>query len=209
MIRNGDGCSRHCLRHVRFYHHVMNTLIKSIEAEYLRYKSLAEAALAQVPEASLSAPGPSGGNSLAVICWHLSGNLQSRFTDFLTSDGEKPWRNREEEFKPRTVTFAELMDRWNAGWGALLGALANLTDEDLQATVTIRGQPLAVHEALHRSLAHASYHVGQVVYLAHAINGPAWSYLSIPPAGSAAYNADPKYDKPAAHATILGSTTPR
>jgi hypothetical protein len=81
----------------------MNALIRSIEAEYLRYKALAETALAQVPEPSLSQPGPAEGNSLATICWHLSGNLKSRFTDFLTSDGEKPWRNREEEFSPRTL----------------------------------------------------------------------------------------------------------
>ena len=184
----------------------MNALIKSIEAEYLRYKVLAESALAQVPEDVLSQAGPAGGNSLGVICWHLSGNLKSRFTDFLTSDGEKPWRNREEEFVARSVSRAELMEKWTDGWRALLGALQELTDADLAATVWIRGQPLLVHEALHRSLAHASYHVGQIVYLAHALCGANWHYLSIPPGGSAAYNANPLYEKAAAHAGGLAAT---
>lgn len=181
----------------------MNTLIRSIEAEYRRYKALAEAAIAQVPEADLSQPGPANGNSLATICWHVAGNLQSRFTDFLTSDGEKPWRDREQEFAARTVSRAELLARWQQGWAPLLSTLAQLTDADLAATVLIRGQPLAVHEALHRSLAHASYHVGQIVYLSHAICGTGWRYLSIPPGGSAAYNADPRYERPGAHANSL------
>ena len=104
----------------------MNALIGSIEAEYRRYRVMAEAALAQVPDDRLSAAGPSGLNSLATICWHVSGNLQSRFTDFLTSDGEKPWRNREEEFAVRTVTRTELLDKWARGWDVLLATLATL-----------------------------------------------------------------------------------
>ena len=171
------------------------TLIASIEGEYRRYKSLGEAALEQVEEDSLSVPGPSGGNSLAIICWHLAGNFQSRFTDFLTSDGEKPWRQREEEFAERKVSRSELMEKWNAGWNVLFSAVSALSDEDLVATVTIRGQSLAVHEALHRSLAHASYHVGQIVYLAHSLAGDRWKYLSIPPGGTAAYNANPYLEK--------------
>ncbi|HEU5219938.1 MAG TPA: DUF1572 family protein [Gemmatimonadales bacterium] len=181
----------------------MNTLIKSLEAEYRRYKVLAEGALSQVPEAELSMPGPNDGNSLAVICWHVAGNLQSRFTDFLTSDGEKPWRRREEEFQARSVSRATLTTKWDAGWQALFGALEALTDDHLDSTVTIRQQPLAVHEALHRSLAHVSYHVGQIVYLAHARRGTEWRYLSIPPGQSAAYNANPVYEKPAAQAEAV------
>jgi hypothetical protein len=187
----------------------MNTLIKSIESEYLRYKSLAEAALEQVPEAALSQAGPADGNSLATICWHVSGNLKSRFTDFLTSDGEKPWRNREEEFRRRTVSRPELLAKWADGWQVLLSAMGQLTDADLTRTVHIRGQPLAVHEALHRSLAHASYHVGQIVYVAHAICGSGWRYLSIPPGESAAYNANPQYEKAGAHASALDRRDPR
>lgn len=180
-----------------------NHLIKSIEAEYRRYKALADAALDQVPEAALSSPGPANGNSLAIICWHVAGNLQSRFTDFLTSDGEKPWRQREEEFAQRSVSRSELMDKWSSGWNVLFATLDELDDSHLDQSVAIRGQPLAVHEALHRSLAHTSYHVGQIVYLAHSIAGEKWNYLSIPPGGSTAYNANPQYDKPASHAGRL------
>jgi hypothetical protein len=181
----------------------MNALMQSIEAEYRRYKTLAEGALAQVPESRLSTPGPGEGNSLAILSWHISGNLQSRFTDFLTSDGEKPWRQREEEFARRDVSREELLAKWNAGWGVLFATLERLTDADLAATVTIRGQPLAVHEALHRSLAHVAYHVGQMVYIAHACCGAAWKYLSIPPGGTAAYNAQPTMEKPLAHARAI------
>ena len=181
----------------------MNTLINSIEAEYRRYKVMGDSALEQVPDDKLAEPGPGGGNSLTIICWHVAGNLQSRFTDFLTTDGEKPWRNREEEFAARGVTRAELLAKWKAGWEVLFATLGALDDGDLTRTVTIRGQPLAVHEALHRSLAHASYHVGQLVYLAHAIVGAGWRYLSIPPGGSAAYNANPQFEKASAHASGL------
>lgn len=181
----------------------MNILIQSIAAEFLRYRSLAEGALAQASEPQLSEPGPGEGNSLATICWHVSGNLQSRFTDFLTSDGEKPWRQREEEFARRRVSREELMSKWAAGWTVLTSTLDTLTDADLTTQVKIRNQPLAVHEALHRSLAHVSYHVGQIVYLAHSFAGPAWKYLSIAPGGSAAYNANPASEKPAAQAQAI------
>lgn len=177
----------------------MTRLIKSIADEYRRYKTMAEGALAQVPESLLSEPGPGNGNSLAIICWHLSGNLQSRFSDFLTTDGEKPWRKREEEFATRGVTRAELLEKWELGWSTLLSTLDALTDDDLDKTVTIRQQPLAVHEALHRSLSHASYHVGQIVYVSHYFCGEQWKYLTIAPGQSDAYNAAPVFDKPMAH----------
>ena len=181
----------------------MTTIIESIQAEYLRYKALAEAAIEQSSEAELSDPGPRGGNSIAVICWHLSGNLKSRFTDFLTADGEKPWREREEEFRARTVTRGELVSKWNEGWDVLLGTLASLSDDDLPATVTIRGQPLLVHEALHRSLAHLSYHVGQIVFLAKSLRGEEWKYLSIPPGQSDAYNANPTLERATSHQAAI------
>ena len=183
----------------------MNTLIASIEAEFRRYKALAEGAFAQVPEAALSASGLNHGNSLAVMCWHISGNLKSRFTDFLTTDGEKQWRKRDEEFQARSVSRGDFVAKWEEGWQVLLTTLATLQDADLERTVTIRGQPLKVHEALHRSLGHTSYHVGQIVYLSHAIVGTGWTYLSIPPGGSAAYNADPKMEKPGAHAAKVAA----
>lgn len=186
----------------------MSAVLDSIRAEYQRYQVLAERALDQVPEALLSAPGLGGGNSLTTIAWHIAGNLCSRFTDFLSDDGEKPWRNREDEFAARVVSRAELRQHWIAGWTALFDAIGLLTDTDLHRTVTIRGQPLTVHDALHRSLAHVSYHVGQIVYLAHAHQGAAWTYLSIPPGGSAAYNASPTHETPGAHVAKLSGRQP-
>jgi hypothetical protein len=165
----------------------MRDLIQSIRGEYERYKSLGDGAVRQVNDDELSKPGPNGSSSLAVVCWHLSGNLRSRFTDFLTSDGEKPWRNREEEFDDRVVSRAQFLAKWEEGWAVLFAALDGLTDEHLRATVTIRGQALKVHEALHRSLAHTAYHVGQIVYLAKAFRGGEWSSLSIPRGQSATY----------------------
>jgi len=166
----------------------MSDTVGSIRAEFLRYKTLAEGALGQVSDAELSASGGEAANSLATISWHISGNLKSRFTDFLTTDGEKPWRHRDEEFEARSVTHAELDTKWASGWDALLQTLDALADGDLDKTVIIRGQPLSVTEALHRALAHTSYHVGQIVYVAKALRGKTWSYLSIPPGQSDAYN---------------------
>jgi hypothetical protein len=176
-----------------------NSIIASVQAEYLRYKALAEAAVSQLSEDELVVPGSGGGNSVAVLFWHLAGNLRSRFTDFLSTDGEKPWRKRDEEFQARAISRAELLAHWERGWSTLLDTLGGLTDADLERTVTIRGQPLRVSQALHRSLAHVSYHVGQIVYIARGLRGPAWRFLSIPPGQSEQYNAQPTLEKPAAH----------
>jgi uncharacterized damage-inducible protein DinB len=183
--------------------------VESIRGEYLRYKALAEGAIAQLADADLSRQQSDTDNSIATICWHLSGNLESRFTEFLTSDGEKPWRHREEEFQRRAVTRAELLEKWKRGWDVVLKALAELGDEDLQRTVTIRRQPLQVNEALHRSLAHLAYHVGQIVYIGKSLRGHAWSSLSIPPGQSAAYNQAPGNERAAAHAETLTDRTRR
>jgi hypothetical protein len=118
----------------------------------------------------------------------VAGNLRSRFTDFLTTDGEKPWRRREEEFDERRVARTELLAHWEEGWAPLLSTLKGLADEDLDRTVTVRTEPMRVHEALHRSLAHTSYHVGQIVYIAKAIRGDGWTSLSIPRGQSAAFD---------------------
>ena len=177
-------------------------VIDSIRAELLRYKALAEAAIAQLSDTQLT-DRPDGRNSVIVICWHIAGNFESRFTDFLTADGEKPWRRREEEFASRTVDRSELVAKWNRGWEVMLNTLSALSDSDLDRTVTIRRQPLTVHEALHRSLAHAAYHVGQIVYVAKSIRGGEWKYLSIPPGQSDAYNQAPAYERPSAHAQKL------
>ena len=171
----------------------------SIRSEFLRYKDLAEGAIAQVRDEELAPQGTGDNSSIATICWHISGNLRSRFTDFLESDGEKPWRNRESEFDARAVSRAELLAHWQIGWDTLLSTLNDLTDRMLEREVTIRGHSLPVHEALHRSLAHVAYHVGQIVYIAKGLRGSEWKSLSIPRGGSAAYNLDPKRDRPRVH----------
>jgi len=181
----------------------MSLIVSSVQAEYLRYKGLAEAAIAQLSDADLVLPGPGDGNSIAVLCWHLAGNFRSRFTEFLTSDGEKPWRQREEEFRRRAVTKQELLAYWEGGWAVLIETLGKLTDADIDREVTIRGQPLRVAEALHRSLAHASYHVGQIVYQARGLKGGDWRWLSIPPGQSDRYNAKPTMEKATAHSERL------
>jgi hypothetical protein len=181
----------------------MSSVIESITAEFRRYKALGDSALAQLADNQLSLAGPNGGNSAVVLVWHIGGNLASRFTDFRSSDGEKPWRDRDDEFVGRTVTRDELLDKWNGGWRALFEALAGLGDAPLQDTVTIRGQAFEIHDALHRSLAHIAYHVGQLVYLAKSIRGDAWSCLSIPIGGSAAYNRNPTLQDPASHAAAV------
>jgi uncharacterized damage-inducible protein DinB len=178
----------------------MDGIVAAVQAEFVRYKALAEGALEQLSEAQFVVPGSGGGNSVAIICWHVAGNLRSRFTDFLTSDGEKPWRHREEEFQARTVSRTELLTHWEHGWAALLDTLGALTDADLARTVTIRGQELTVAQALHRSLAHTSYHVGQIVYVARGLRADGWRFLSIPPGQSDLYNAQPTLEKPGAHA---------
>jgi hypothetical protein len=167
----------------------MRDTVHSIEEEYLRYKKLGESALRQVADADLSKEPPGNGNSLAALVWHIAGNLESRFTDFRTADGEKSTRDRDSEFFSREVTRQEVMDKWARGWDPLLAEVKALTDADLSATVIIRTQPLRIDQALERSLAHAAYHVGQLVYLAKLWVGDRWDSLSIPIGQSAAFNA--------------------
>ena len=174
-------------------------LLGSIRSEFLRYKSLAEGAIEQVRDDELAIQGTGEPGSITSISWHIGGNLRSRFTDFLTSDGEKPWRHRDTEFDNRTASRAELLAQWQIGWDALLNTLNELSDNQLDRDVTIRGQTLKVHEALHRSLAHTAYHVGQIVYVAKAFRGSDWKSLSIPRGQSAAYNANPTKERPKTH----------
>lgn len=168
-----------------------------MDAEFRRYKAYGEGAFAQLSGEQMNARPNATSNSIAMVVWHMSGNFASRFTDFLTSDGEKPWRQREEEFAVRAVSKPECLAKWNDGWAIVLGAVAPLTDGDLGTTVYIRRQPLTVRDALLRSLAHASYHVGQIVYVAKSVRDGAWDYLTIPPGGSDAYNRDPRLDRAA------------
>ena len=163
--------------------------IGSIEGEYRHYKALAEGAMDQLSPEELCSYAIGSEHSIITLVWHISGNLRSRFTEFLSSDGEKSWRGRDSEFESRQTSRAELVQKWENGWNVLFGTLAELDDDDLNRTVSIRSVPLDVHEALHRSLAHASYHVGQIVYVAKSLRGDAWQYLSIPPGESEAWRS--------------------
>jgi len=183
----------------------MSAMIHSITAEFRRYKALGDASIAQLQEREFAVPGPNGGNSIAVLVWHVGGNLRSRFQDFLTTDGEKPWRKRDEEFVLRTVTRDELLEKWNGGWEALFSALDGLTDDHLRTMITIRGQSFEVHDALHRSIAHIAYHVGQIVFLAKSFRGASWTNLSIPLGQSEAANKNPAHQDPAAHAASIAA----
>ncbi len=150
-------------------------------AQFRKYRALAEAALAQVDDAAFfAAPGPDE-NSLALLVKHVAGNQRSRWTDFLTTDGEKPDRRRDEEFERLPDdTRAALMARWDDGWRRLFAALEPLTEADLPRSVTIRGEPHTVLQATARQLTHYAYHVGQIVALARHHAGARWKSLSIP-----------------------------
>lgn len=173
----------------------MREVVASIESEYRRYRRMGEGVLDQLEAAHLRTRPSDESNSIATIVWHLSGNLASRFTDFLTSDGEKAWRRREDEFAVRDATPEEVRAKWDAGWLVLEDALAELSDGELDRMVEIRGVELTVMEALHRSLAHASYHVGQMTYLGKMLLGRSWSYLTIPPGGTDARDRRPVREK--------------
>ena len=154
----------------------MSVIINAFESN----KRLADRAVEQVEDDKLRIALDANTNSIAVIMKHVAGNLISRWTDFLTSDGEKPWRNRDGEFLDSFSSRAELLEYWERGWACLLKTLRSLTPEDLEKTVTIRGEPHSVPLALQRSLAHTCYHVGQIVQVARIHAGQTWNTLTIP-----------------------------
>jgi uncharacterized damage-inducible protein DinB len=172
-----------------------NPLVKDLIGEYKRYRLLAERAMAQMPDDALNVVPADECNSVAMIVAHMSGNLRSRFTNLLTEDGEKPWRERDEEFASRTCTRAEVTTFWTDGWTVLEREVAALTDADLSRVVTIRQQPLTVHAALCRSISHVAYHVGQIVLLARISADRPWESLSIPKGKSTEYNQNPTREK--------------
>ena len=146
-----------------------------------KQRRLAERALEQVDDAAFFRALDPGSNSLAVIAQHVAGNQLSRWRDFLSSDGEKPDRDRDAEFEPRAgATRAEVMARWRDGWELTLATIGGLAPADLLRTVTVRGEPHTVLEAIDRQLAHYAQHCGQIVFLAKHFAGPAWRTLSIP-----------------------------
>jgi hypothetical protein len=158
-------------------------------AEFEAYRRMSEKALGQVPDAALHTPLGEGENTLAVLLRHVGNNLRSRFTDFLTTDGEKPDRNREQEFASTSATRAELMSVWDDGWERLFTTLRSLGPDDLSRTVLVRSEPHTVVRALQRALAHAASHAGQIVMLSKHLAGPTWTAISIPRGESEAFNA--------------------
>ncbi len=158
------------------------------------YKQLGERTIDQLEEDQLFwSPGPSS-NSIAVIVKHLWGNMLSRWTNFLTEDGEKPWRDREGEFESDIHTQEELMSKWNEGWKCFIGALESLKSEDLGKVIYIRNEGHTVMDAIQRQMAHYPHHVGQMVFLGKLLKGDDWQSLSIPKGGTDAFNAD-KFSK--------------
>lgn len=156
-------------------------LIRNAIYESRRYKELAEKAIAQVPEAALFEVLDEESNSLAMLLKHLSGNLLSRWTDFLTTNGDKPARDREAEFRSDpSDTKERLLERWEAAWRCLLATLESLQPGDLEKTITIGGEPCSVLEAIHRQMTHSAYHVGQIVFLAKHSARSRWQSLSVP-----------------------------
>jgi hypothetical protein len=176
----------------------VGTIFLSTAIKRLRYyKLLGERTFEQLEEKDfLYQPNPPS-NSIAIIIQHLHGNMLSRWTNFLTEDGEKPWRKRDEEFGVMPYNRAQLLDLWEQGWACFLGALESLTEADLLKTITIRQEPLIVVDAINRQLAHYPYHVGQIVYIGRMLKDQAWKSLSIEPGKSAEYNASEGIKDPA------------
>lgn len=159
---------------------VAEVYLEAVKNRFRYMKELAERALAQVGDDTLAWTPGEESNSITVIIKHLSGNMLSRWTDFLTTDGEKPDRDRDGEFVEERLPRQELMARWERGWQALFAALDSLTPADLLRTVYIRGEPHTVIDAIERQMFHYSYHVGQIVFLAKARAGRRWESLTIP-----------------------------
>jgi hypothetical protein len=151
-------------------------------------KGWADKAVGQLPDEKLHIALDPNTNSIAVIMKHVAGNLLSRWTDFLTTDGEKPWRNRDDEFLDSFTTRDELAAYWDSGWQRLFDSLDALSAADLCRTVTIRGEPHTVPLAIQRSLAHCGYHVGQIILIARILAGANWTTITIPRGASANFN---------------------
>lgn len=154
------------------------------------YKGLGEKAIAQLNDEQVLHKPNDSSNSIALIVHHLSGNMHSRFTDFLTSDGEKPWRDREREFDEAYSDKAKMMTAWNEGWKCVFNALEPLRPEDVSKTVYIRNEGQTVMEAIQRQLAHYASHIGQIIYQAKILKGGEFNSLSIPKGGSASFNEE-------------------
>ena len=162
--------------------------LKDIIKRFKTYKELGDKTFAQLNDEDVVYQPNEQSNSIAMIVQHLHGNMLSRFTNFLTEDGEKPWRNRDKEFDEVSLTKTEVIDMWNEGWACLFNALEALQPDDLMKTTYIRTEPLLVYDALLRQLAHYPNHVGQIQYIGKMRKGAAWQSLSIPKGKSEDFN---------------------
>ncbi len=166
------------------------TYLSVIQKRFKSVKEQGDKTLAQLEEAQLHWAYNEDSNSIAVIVKHVSGNMISRWTDFLTTDGEKPTRNRDDEFMDSLQTKEAIILAWEKGWQVFLDALESLTESDLHGHVTIRGEQLSVIDAIERQMAHYSQHVGQIIYIAKQVTGAQWQTLSIPRGQSQAFTND-------------------
>jgi len=161
------------------------------------YKDLGDKTMEQLNEWDFHYQPNDESNSIAIIIRHLAGNMLSRWTDFLSEDGEKEWRNRDAEFEPDRQSRKELTEIWEKGWDCFLSALSSLKKKDLKKKITIRQEELTVVDAINRQLAHYPYHVGQMIYIARIIKNKNWKNLSIPKGQSQAYNISADTKDPA------------
>jgi hypothetical protein len=162
--------------------------LKSVVLWFTEYKALADKTFLQLSDQHLHVQPNNESNSIAIIIQHMHGNMRSRWTAFLTEDGEKPWRNRDAEFEIKALAKEELLRLWEEGWAVLFHALAALSEHDLLRKIAIRSQPLTVVDAISRQLAHYSYHVGQIVFFGKWLLADRWQMLSIPKGGSQPFN---------------------
>ncbi len=169
-------------------HQFTTSYLKDSIDVFRYYKKLGERAMAQCPDEALFTTLDAESNSIAIIVKHMAGNMRSRWTDFLTTDGEKPDRHRDTEFEAPPKTRTELMEMWERGWKHVFDALELLSDADLARTITIRTEPHSVMQAINRQIAHYCYHVGQIVYLARHFAGDKWQTLSVPKKKSSEFN---------------------
>jgi len=169
---------------------INNNYLESIKKQFLYYKTIGEKAIDQLEEPKLFISFNDDSNSIANIVQHLSGNMLSRWTDFLITDGEKENRNRDAEFEATLKTKTELLESWNQGWNCLFMAINSLNTEQLSTIIYIRNEGHTVLEAINRQLAHYPYHIGQIVYIAKMLKQTEWTSLSIPKNKSNSYNTD-------------------
>lgn len=170
-------------------HQFTTSYIADSIALFHHYKKLGEDAMAQVSDEEFFRALDSESNSIAIIVKHMIGNMRSRWTDFLTTDGEKPWRTRDQEFEDLgDLARAQLLEQWESAWQLVFAALEPLSDADLARNITIRGEPHSVMQAINRQIAHYSYHVGQIVFLAKHFRSSQWKTLSVARNKSAEFN---------------------